>query len=181
MRGVLSGLLVLVVASGVGLGSQAASPAALSSKPDRPLIFVVHGRPELFEEYRKLFNEYEKETGIAVDMVTVDSAAAKWQKILPMLAGGVAPDVVAGVSVEFVGYAMTGLLRPLNDLIAETKTDLGQLIPVLVKELSWQGKQYIIPYGVSMMTMYYNVNMYSEAGLPPPPRGGSSVRTGIVG
>lgn len=161
---------MLVRVMGIGLDSHAASPAAQSSKPDRPLIFVVHGRPELFEEYRKLFDEYEKETGIAVDMVTVDSAAAKWQKILPMLAGGVAPDVVAGVSVEFVGYAMAGLLHPLDDLIAETKTDLGQLIPVLVKELSWQGKQYIIPYGVSMMTMYYNVNMYNEAGLQSPPR-----------
>lgn len=169
---VFSAVTVLVAA--FTLSARAAAPAASvqskAARPDRPLIFVVHGRPALFEEYRKLLDEYEKETGIGVDMITVDSSAAKWQKILPMVAGGTAPDVVAGVSVEFPQYAQSGLLLPLNDLIAATKTDLSQLIPVLVKELSWKGEQFIIPYGVSELTMYYNVDMYEEAGLKPPPR-----------
>jgi len=135
----------------------------------RPIQYVVHGSSERIDAYRAVFDRFTAETGIPVEVQVSGSQQEKWDKVLVNVAGGVSPDIVGGVSVEFGEFASIGLLLPLDDLIRRDGLDLSTLVPPFVEALQVDGVQYLLPYGGSLLTMFYNLDHFNEAGLAPPP------------
>lgn len=136
---------------------------------EKPLQYVVHGTADRIEAYKKILAGFTAETGIPVEIIAVISQQEKWEKIITLVAAGVSPDVVGGVSTEFGEHAASGLLTPLDEYIRRDRVNLGQVVPVFLDALKYQGKQYLIPYGSSAMTMFYNRDYLNEAGLAAPP------------
>lgn len=126
--------------------------------------------------YERFFERFEEKTGIRVNFHQLASGGqtAKWELVLTRITGGLSPDLVTGTSVEFVPYAAVGLIQPLDEFIAREATKgndvLGDLVPVLVDALQWQGLQYMIPYGANGVTLAYNGRLMQEAGVAPPPK-----------
>jgi multiple sugar transport system substrate-binding protein len=89
--------------------------------------------------------------------------------VMTRIAGGVPPDLVGAVSVEFVQYAAGGLIEPLNAYVQRDKINTGAIIPILVSALQWRGGQYLMPYGASGVTLVQNTRLFDEAGLARPP------------
>ena len=137
----------------------------------RPVQYVVHGNQQQIAEYERLMARFTQETGIPVHIiVTTGSQQNKWEHVITLVAGGVSPDVVGGVSVEFTEFAAKGLIRPLDDLISRDAVDMAGLVRPVADALTWQGRRYQLPYGVAVLTMFYNVERFNWAGLPSPPR-----------
>jgi multiple sugar transport system substrate-binding protein len=154
------------VALCVGVQAQAA---------EKPLQYVVHGTAERIEAYKKILAGFTAQSGIPVEVIPVGNQQEKWEKVITLVVGGVPPDIVGGVSTEFGEHAHNGLLLPLDDLIRRDRVNLGQVVPVFLDALKYAGKQYLIPYGSSAMTMFYNRDYLNESGLPKPPTEWNSV------
>ncbi|MGI6083111.1 MAG: extracellular solute-binding protein [Limnochordia bacterium] len=157
-------LLVLVLALLITLsGSTLAAPATVQ--------YVVHGAQALIDAYREIFADFTAQTGIPVEVIaTTGGQKGKWEKVLTLVAGGVSPDVVGGVSTEFGEFAISGLLRPLDDLIRTSRVRMDALVPPFIEALQLGGKQYLLPYGSSALVMFYNTQHLDTAGLAYPPR-----------
>lgn len=143
--------------------------SAAVSAATEPIEFVVHGANEIMEAYRALFERFTEETGIPVEITQVPNQNVKWEQVMVRVVGGNPPDIVAGVSTEFGEFAMSGLLRPLDDLIARDGVDMDALVPPFVEALQLRGQQFLLPYGSSMMAMMYNRDHFAEAGVNEPP------------
>lgn len=135
-----------------------------------PIKYVVHGSFEQVEAYQKVFDRFTAETGIPVELLHWSgNQQAKWEQVLVNVAAGNSPDIVAGVSTEFGEFAMSGLIRPLDDLIRRDGVALDALVPPFVEALQFQGEQFLLPYGSSMLAMMYNRDHFAESGLAEPP------------
>lgn len=136
----------------------------------RTVQFAVYASPERVPLYEAFFAAFTERTGIEVDFLQVSQGqVTKWEQIITRIAGGVSPDVVGAVSVEFVQYAAIGLIQPLNVYLAMDGQTTDDIVPVLSSALQWQGQQYLMPYGASGVTMAYNPLLFDEAGLLYPP------------
>lgn len=136
----------------------------------RTVQFAVFSSPERVPLYEAFFAAFTERTGIEVDFIQVPgNQVQKWETIITRVAGGVSPDVVGAVSVEFVQYAATGLIQPLDLYLEMDEESLKGVIPILTSALQWQGQQYLMPYGASGVPLVYNQQLFDEAGMIRPP------------
>lgn len=94
-----------------------------------------------------------------------------FQKLLPSLAVGKGPDIAAFDTSYIPRYAESGVIAPIDDLY-EGYIDKDTLIPAMYNNLKWKGKTYGSPMNYTSLLLYYNKDMFKEAGLDPnnPPR-----------
>ena len=94
------------------------------------------------------------------------------QKLMTAIAGGSPPDVMYQNRFAVSGWAARGAFMPLNDLIARDHIDTSDLYPACLNEATYRGKVYAIPYDTDCRALYYNRDLFRDAGLDPdrPPR-----------
>jgi multiple sugar transport system substrate-binding protein len=132
--------------------------------------FVVNASVDRVPLYEDFFAAFEEKTGIKVQFQQAPGPqVGKWEQVITQIAGGLSPDIVGAVSVEFAQYADKGLLLPIDDFIMQDKVAIGQLLPTLVEALQWRGAQFMLPYGASAIGMFISPQLYDEAGLALPP------------
>ncbi|HHW08987.1 MAG TPA: sugar ABC transporter substrate-binding protein [Firmicutes bacterium] len=137
----------------------------------KPVQYVVHANNLQLSVYKEVVDEFTAATGIPVEIITTTGGQkGKWEKVLTLIAGGVSPDVVGGVSTEFGEFAIKGILLPLDELIKKDNVNMSRLIPPVVQALQFQGRQYLLPYGASVLTWVYNIHHFDRAGLAYPPK-----------
>ena len=84
----------------------------------RDVQFVVYSSEDRVPLYQQNFDAFKAKTGIGVEYLqSPASQVQKWEQVITRVAGGVSPDVVGAVSVEFVQYAANGLILPVDDFI----------------------------------------------------------------
>ena len=78
------------------------------------------------------------------------------------------PDVALMSEIWWFRFYLAGALLPMDDLIASTGYDAGDVVDSLRLEGFRNGSQYWLPVARSTPIMYYNRAMYEAAGLPGP-------------
>ncbi len=92
-----------------------------------------------------------------------------YPKVLTMLAGGSAPDVLYLDILYFKPFlAKHRILRPLNDFLVDSKTDLQDFLPSLVDAFRADETVYGIPKDFNTLGLYFNRDSFARAGLSPP-------------
>ena len=168
-------------AAATALGAASSSfifPAVIKAQ-NAPVEIVFHHiwgtPPGTVEEHRDpimdvidLFNTKEAETGIRVVSRTDSGSYAEvLQKTQAEMATGNGPDIVS-VPWANINWAREGLnMRPLNDVadkLEELQAGLREeVIPlVTIDEQMWG-----MPYAFSTPVMYYNQDIFDEAGINP--------------
>lgn len=89
------------------------------------------------------------------------------QKLLTALASNDVPDIVLWDRFNTSVYAPKGALMPLDDYVAKDSLDMGQFYEPAVEELTSGGKLYGIPLTVDTRVIFYNKDMFEEAGVDP--------------
>jgi len=99
-------------------------------------------------------------------------------KILPAVAGGVAPDVAIFDRFLVASYAARDAFLPLDDLAARDGIRGEDFFRAPWEECFYDGRQYAIPYDTDVRILYYNKALFRQAGLDPdrPPRTWSEMR-----
>lgn len=118
------------------------------------------------DELVKRFNESQSD--VFVDVQFQGAYAELVQKLQAALAAGDVPDLVLLDSPFVVLFAKDGVLVPLDDFASNPATalDLDGFIPGLLQDGYYQGTLYALPLMRSTPLLYYNRDMFAEAGLP---------------
>jgi multiple sugar transport system substrate-binding protein len=92
-----------------------------------------------------------------------------WTKLQTEAAAGTIPDVVGMVSMYSQQYIRQNTLKPLNTYIErEPDVNVDDFWPVIMPAYRWEGETYAFPYDLSTMAIFYNKNLFDEAGVAYP-------------
>lgn len=153
----------------IGFVAALALVVAMSSLGAAKVVIVNNWGTSL-DLYKAIAEEFTKETGIEVEFYhTEGSQARKWENVITMIAGGTPPDLVAGISTEFVQFAAQDLITPFDPYIERDALDLSGLITPMLDALRWRNQLYVAPWGASGQSLAYAPSKFAAAGLAEPP------------
>lgn len=123
------------------------------------------------EEFMKeQFKKFTEETGIEVVHETVPHAQTL-QRTLVYVAGGQAPDIVISSIQYFEALAARGVFVDIAALARQVDPDFdftSRFFPALLDAYSYNGVLYGVPKDLDTPLLYYNVDMFEQAGVPLP-------------
>ncbi|MGI6083065.1 MAG: ABC transporter substrate-binding protein [Limnochordia bacterium] len=140
------------------------------------VFFNWYATPSANQVELDIIEAFEKShPHIEVEKQVQSGAALMWEKALVMAAGGVPPDVVNVSLAVGLPARRSGMLLDLRPLIERDEFDMRHFRPgyelTLGPDWAWEGKIYGIPYGFGLLNVFYNREMFREAGLPEPYKG----------
>jgi multiple sugar transport system substrate-binding protein len=163
------------------VGAAGASPTHRSTAKAITLTIganaVVGGKNDLEASWvtNYIIPNFEKQMAAAGDPVDVRfqgtgvaDEAYKTQLALDLKTGGGA-DVVDIDDIWVGEFAQAGYIKPLTTVVGSSVNswDGWNVIPKAVKsDMAFEGKQYGVPTGPDGRVIYYNKDLFQQAGLP---------------
>ncbi len=129
--------------------------------------FSIWGTPQQVLTEQEVVAAFERDNpGINVEIVHVPTRYT--DKIMTMMAGGLAPDVMMVEITPYPQFAAKSALLDLTDLVERDGLDLTDFYPLALKAFSYEERLYCLPRDISGQAMYYNKSMFQQAGLEYP-------------
>lgn len=101
----------------------------------------------------------------SVNMGGYDTLA---KKLLASLVANEAPDIAQCYETLTKKFIKNKKIVCLDDMIASETEDIkSDIIPVLLRNNTYDGKLYSFPFNKSVPVLYYNKDMFKEVGLDP--------------
>jgi len=110
---------------------------------------------------------------IRVEGVDVGNYEEMVTRLQAAAVSGRIPDLVQLEITRYGLFADRGVLLPLTELIENTpEFNVDDLIPGIWEAAQYEGTPFVVPFNNSVPVMYYNKDLFREAGLDPenPPR-----------
>ena len=118
----------------------------------------------------KLVDKFNKtHKNIKVKMLTISEPR---KKTLLSIVGGTPPDVISSIAAWVPELASRGAILPLDDYCKKYTITDKLFIPVFWKMLNLSGHTWALPTTPTATGLYWNKNLFKEAGLDPnkPPK-----------
>jgi ABC-type glycerol-3-phosphate transport system substrate-binding protein len=109
----------------------------------------------------------QKNPGITVKMVETTSATMA-NKISVALNSGTTPDVITELASRTQQYAAKGQLTDLSSLF-DSSMPTSDFLPGTMQDVSTGGKEYAVPYRWDNVSLIYNKDLFSAAGITSAP------------
>lgn len=155
----------LLVALGVGLMLGSVNKVALAKQGEITWWIWHWDSPEQMELWTEITESFGDQTGIAVNIQTV-----QWNEISKKLAvassAGNPPDVVMLLNWDYNWVQAAGYLADITSR-AEKELDLDDFRPL--DELKVDGKLYALPWRREVKNVFYNAAVLREVGITAPP------------
>jgi multiple sugar transport system substrate-binding protein len=165
-------------------GSGSSTPAASSSGAPSGTVSLVHeGAADLAPIIEGVIKNFEKaHPGIDIknSVLGGGGTAGGWAQysdaLTTQIAGGKVPDVVWMATEGLRLFASKGLLEPLDEYIARDQSELSAYFDSLPsgmlerwdKLVAPDGKRYQLPSQFNTMGIWYNADLFKQAGVPEP-------------
>jgi len=120
---------------------------------------------------QKLIPEFEKETGIEVNMEIYGEAVLREKVMLDLAAGTGTFDIFLLGNWVTGEYAEAGYVLPLDDLIANKATkhsSIDDFAPIYLDALRYNGKLWALPYYGHVGVLMYRKDIFEEKGIKVP-------------
>ena len=154
----LFGCLVLLFAYSLCLGQAKATVH----------FWAVTGSIIDVEMYRKLAEEFEKQSGIHVEVTPLAWGNFN-TKYFASLSAGIPPDVgVTNLGGPFDYASVGGLVDFESEFGQEGKALIDRFDPKMLNIFRMNGKTYAVPNDVSTLVLYYRKDIFEKFGLKPP-------------
>jgi len=131
------------------------------------LIMPSH-EADVLGYFEKKAGEYERQTGIKVNIVTADWTHVADKVLVALASGSSAYDIVEFDNCWVAQFAETEWLRPLETFTTAEEYIKGML-PGLVKIFSAKGHLHGITWNNDVRLFMYNARMLKQAGIGAPP------------
>jgi len=155
-------------AASAGLGS-----AGCGDDDAEALTFFFQANPEEADARLRIVQAFHR-ANPDIRVRAVLSGPDPMQQMSTFCAGGKCPDVLMAWELTYAGLADRGVLADLNPMLARDQVFAAQLRADSVHDLydtfAFDGGQYALPEQWSGNFLFYNRALFSDAGLPPPPR-----------
>jgi multiple sugar transport system substrate-binding protein len=171
MKKVVSLVLILACSLAMVFAGGAQEQAAT---PQGPVTIKVANYALLESGYEQFWKDiktgFEAENpDVKIEWVTAPYGEIVNQ-VVNMAGGGDKVDVVFGEIGWVPGLADAGLAAPVTDILPKSFTD--DFYPDVLASFNIDGKPYGIPLYISPYVLYYNKDLFTQAGLDPnkPPK-----------
>ncbi|UQZ86291.1 putative ABC transporter-binding protein precursor [Paenibacillus konkukensis] len=175
-------LLLASVAAGCSSGGStngdAKESGASGAKPKETLTFWM--KKQLFDDQNKLIQERAKQFGtennvnVNIELIAYEDFYPKWSAAIE---SSTTPDV------SFFGYQEVGqfyaknVLEDVSDLVKTVEGGNSEIQESMKKAITFQGKQYAVPFWTETQVLYYRKDMLQKAGFDHPPKTWDEFRT----
>lgn len=132
------------------------------------LTFSVWGDPEELQILQEIADAFHEENPNINVTVTVSDWDTYWDKLQTQLAGGTPPDVFAMDAPLYPDYQSRGVLMNLQPLIERDSFDLGGYYEQSLVCYQTDEGYFGLPRDIQPSVMYFNKDMFDEAGVPYP-------------
>lgn len=109
----------------------------------------------------------------ANDGVHIETVVQPWDviesKLLPAVAADTGPHIVAQPVTAAVSYAQQGALHPMDDYFEDPETQADKYVASSVEAGTVDGQRFGIPLAFGPLSLYYNKDLFAEAGIDSPP------------
>jgi multiple sugar transport system substrate-binding protein len=116
-----------------------------------------------WESFVSLAQEQDPELKINIEG---PSFADYWTKVKTRLSGSNPPCLLTTQAAR--AQELKGLLKPLDDLIAEADFDTSDIDASMLAGMTVDGTIRAIPYDAEPVVLFYNADLFEAAGLIPP-------------
>ncbi len=123
---------------------------------------------KIFNQIASAFNQENAPTKAV--FINGNAAEGGWQvKLETLAAAGTPPDVAWHGPEWFPGVVSKGIYRPIDAYLAkQAKADIADFFPRVMEQYQWEGKQYGIPASITVMTLFYNKDLFDREGIAYP-------------
>lgn len=162
--GIAAGAAIVAVLAGCGRAQASAAPG----QPLELTFWNGFSGPDgvAMEKIVKQFNAEHPDIHVRMQIIPW---ATYYDKLTLGLAFGGAPDVFILHASRVPEYASHGALCQMDDLVKASKLDPNDFMPKPWNATTWQGKRYALPLDCHPLGMYYNVDLFKQAGIAKPP------------
>lgn len=117
-----------------------------------------------------LIDEFERANpGISVELQNEAGSQGAMAKLQTLISGNEAPDVVSLHGAFYIPLASKGALLDIEPYIQQSPDiSLDDFDPRLVELCRYDGKLYSLPRYTSVYTLFYNEELFDNAGVPHP-------------
>lgn len=161
----LSIFLAITVVMGLLVYSKPSYP------PDTTLKVLIPADTQYVDRQQKLNDEYAKiHPDIHVETIRFPWETI-WQKLEFLIVANIPPDVAGMQQPNLPKFVYADEVEPLDDWIKNDPTfDASGLFPECMDECSWNDTLWALPESFSTVSLWYNKDLFDEAGVPYPNR-----------
>jgi multiple sugar transport system substrate-binding protein len=148
------------------------APAETQNRLSGEITFATWGSLDEKIVNERIIEAFEKEyPGVKVNLEYIPNAGDYWTKMDTMFLGGNAPDVLYGHPYNFANWASKGLLMDLEPYFAQNADffyNKDEFTVEMYDAFKWNGKHIATINGHDTFLLFYNKDMFDEAGVPYP-------------
>jgi multiple sugar transport system substrate-binding protein len=156
--------LVFVMGAAANGSKEQESSGEQQAAEEPELTFLRSGGTTEEEVVKPIAQQCAADVGASLNMVMVPWGQT-FDKIMTMVAGNNAPDVAYIGSRWIPQFADIGAIAPMN-VPEERKNEYYDSIWPMV---TWKGEIYGIPRAFSTKVLFYNTDLFEQAGIDGPP------------
>lgn len=160
----LGGAGLLAALTGCSLGSGVSDANAKKSGPLQYWTVSGGARLQLERDLVKAFND-----GSPKNLVEVKNGGSSYanlgNKVLTTFRSGKAPDVVSLSEVWWPRLALTKVIQPIDDLLADQKIVRTDFVETLWDNYYYRDRQWGLPYVLSVPMLYANAEALDRSGV----------------
>jgi multiple sugar transport system substrate-binding protein len=116
--------------------------------------------------------------------ITIKMSIMPWdvfyEKLLPAMASGSGPDIVAMDTQQLPQYATKNIFTPLTSYYSNGQNDTSALVPAAVSGTKVDGTEYAVPANFAPLMLYWNKTLFAKAGLSGPPQNWAQWQSDVV-
>lgn len=123
---------------------------------------------EAFERMVRMFNESQRRYYVE-NFSTVEDDT----RVFRAITAGTPPDLFFLWQTSYIGaLAANGAVMPLDDLFRRSGMREGDFVRGALEQCRYRGKLYAVPYLIDASALYWNKDVFAQAGVDPnrPPR-----------
>jgi multiple sugar transport system substrate-binding protein len=135
--------------------------------------FLVFGEPAELQAFRNVVKEFRRiEPDISVTLVEASDRDDLIARVSTSFAGGQPPDLFL-INYRFYGqFAARGVLEPIQSRLDESEAfDEEDFYPQALDAFRVDGELVCLPQNISSLVVYYNRDLFREAGVSEPEPG----------
>ncbi|MER3403982.1 MAG: hypothetical protein C4289_01355 [Chloroflexota bacterium] len=152
-----------------GLAGQQTERAAAPAQPVTIRYSFYATDPEA-DIYRALAQEFKEQVMPNVTVETEHVVGVDYfEKLNTLIASGVEPEVMMWTTKNLASAVVKGVFAELDAFVKKSKTYKKEdIFPVEWDKNIWFGKLWALPLTHSPLVIYFNRDMFDNAGLPGP-------------
>lgn len=154
-------------------GSTPGGSAATGSGEATTISFLVTGSPDELDAYRAVVDAFEaSQPDVRVRLVEASDNKDLMTRLGTATGGGRPPELFVMNYRNYAQLAAKGALRPVAPMLAaSSEVQADDFYPQAMDAFRWDGEQLCLPMNISSLVVYYNKDLFEQAGVPLPARG----------